>query len=305
VFSMMGYETGVHAPGRRGRGFVAARHALLAHAAAAAEFGGLVPGGRLSVNVNGDWAEPWDAADPADVAAAERSLDLGLHLFGDPLFTGQWPASVLAAAPPGAHPFSPVESAALRAAAPSYFALNFYTAAYVRDAPGAVDPGTNAVGGFLRAQATGPASAPIGDAAESAWLRKTPWAMRSMLNHVASRYGVPIVVTENGCSAPGEGAGKSKKAALNDDWRVDYYRRYLDAATDAVNDDGVPLRRYFAWSLLDNFEWADGYGALFGVTYVDWEDPNLNRTLKASGRISSQIYKIQREYNNEDESTMI
>lgn len=89
VFTMQGYQLGTHAPGLKGQGWAAAKNAMLAHAAAAAEFRSLVPGGRLSVNVNGDWAQPWSPA-AADVAAAGRAMDLGLHLFADPLFLGQW-----------------------------------------------------------------------------------------------------------------------------------------------------------------------------------------------------------------------
>lgn len=246
VFTQLGYHQGVHAPGLQGAGWAAARHALLAHAAAAAEFKALVPGGSLSVNVNGDWAEPW-SRDAADVAAAARAMDLGLDLFAEPLFHGQWPASVLAAVP-AVVPFSDAEAAALRAARPDYFALNFYTAAYVRAAPGATDPAIGARCDFLKAQATGPKGAPIGEKGESAWLYRTPWALRSMLNHVATRYpNVDIVVTENGCSAPGDRQGAPLKPTLNDTWRVEWYRAYVEAASEAVRKDGVRLTKYFAW----------------------------------------------------------
>lgn len=289
MFSFLGHHQGVHAPGLHNQGFIAARHAVLAHAAAAAEFKRLVPHGRLSVNINGDWAEPWSDSG-ADVAAARRALDLGLDLFAAPLFHGQWPRTVLERVP-HAVPFSPAESAALRAARPDFFALNFYTAAYVRSAPGAVDPATGAVGGFLKAQDTGPKGKPVGDKAQSTWLYRTPWAMRSVLRHVAARYpNIDIAVTENGCSAPGDVRGAPLAAILNDTWRVDYYSGYLKEAGKAVRDDNVPLTTYFAWSLLDNFEWADGYDALFGISHVDFDDPARPRTLKASGKFLSALF---------------
>ena len=58
---------------------------------------------------------------------------------------------------------------------------------------------------------------------------------------------------------------------MNDEFRIQYFRDYVGAMNDAVREDGVDVRGYMAWSLMDNFEWAEGYETRFGVTYVDYE----------------------------------
>ena len=58
---------------------------------------------------------------------------------------------------------------------------------------------------------------------------------------------------------------------LKDTFRLEYYQQYLSEAVKAVEEDGVRLKGYFAWSLLDNFEWADGYAKRFGVVHVDYK----------------------------------
>jgi beta-glucosidase/6-phospho-beta-glucosidase/beta-galactosidase len=257
---MQGYGNGVHAPGVRGKAWECVRHALLSHAAAAAAFRDLTPPtARLSLNLNANWAAPWNASDPADVEAAARALDYDLGAFADPLFMGAWPASLVARSPPGLLPWSAAESAALRAARPDYFALNYYTAAWVKSAPGAKGDQGQGVVDFIRIQdGTGLPGAegrgPIGPRAESAWLYSAPWGLRAMLRHVHAVYGPSsIVITENGADAPGEDAAPWP-ALLNDTFRVEYFRSHVAAAEATVKEDGVPLVGYFAWSLLDNFE---------------------------------------------------
>jgi beta-glucosidase len=58
--------------------------------------------------------------------------------------------------------------------------------------------------------------------------------------------------------------------AIHDNFRVDYYKGYIKNAIDAITIDGVELKGYFGWSLMDNFEWGDGYSTRFGMTYVDY-----------------------------------
>ena len=94
-----------------------------------------------------------------------------------------------------------------------------------------------------------------------------PSGLYDVLRRITADYGpVPIYVTENGAAfadAPGADGG------VADPRRVDFLDRHFRAARHAI-DDGVDLRGYFVWSLLDNFEWAFGYSKRFGLVYVDY-----------------------------------
>ena len=104
-----------------------------------------------------------------------------------------------------------------------------------------------------------------------------PDGLRVLLERLHRDYAPPaIVITENGASYD---TGPSDDGAIHDTLRLDYLRTHLGACRDAL-DHGVPLTGYFAWSLMDNFEWAYGYDQRFGIVWVDYE--TLQRTPKDS-----------------------
>jgi beta-glucosidase len=90
---------------------------------------------------------------------------------------------------------------------------------------------------------------------------------RCWLCLAAVPHTTPPQVTENGVPVPNE-SEKPLQEALRDVFRLDYYRGYIEGVCQAVAEDGVNLTGYYAWSLMDNFEWLDGYRPRFGVTYV-------------------------------------
>ena len=96
---------------------------------------------------------------------------------------------------------------------------------------------------------------------------------------------LPIYVTENGCAAEDE---PNESGYVADAGRVQYYRSHLDACLRA-QEDGAPLKGYFAWSLMDNFEWSEGYSKRFGLTRVNYE--TQQRTIKASGRFYAECIR--------------
>ena len=101
------------------------------------------------------------------------------------------------------------------------------------------------------------------------------------------RYGeIPLYVTENGAALadPSPGPG----GVVEDPRRVEYYRTHLEAAHRAI-EKGVDLRGYFAWSLLDNFEWQHGYSKRFGLVQVDF--PTQRRTLKRSALFYREVIR--------------
>ena len=108
-----------------------------------------------------------------------------------------------------------------------------------------------------------------------------PKALYDLLTSLNERYTLPpIFITENGAAM----ADELKDGLVNDVDRVDYYNAHLNMVHNAVID-GVEVSGYFAWSLLDNFEWAEGYEKRFGLVYVDFE--TQKRTLK----LSANAYK--------------
>jgi len=110
----------------------------------------------------------------------------------------------------------------------------------------------------------------IGPKADSDWLYVVPWGIGKLLNYIQHRYNDPdILITENGCDVPNE-SSLPLSQALNDTFRVDYYRMYLGSVLGAIRT-GVKVKGYLAWSLVDNFEWADGYARRFGLHFVDYQ----------------------------------
>lgn len=120
----------------------------------------------------------------------------------------------------------------------------------------------------------------IGPQAASDWLNVVPTGMYDIMAWISERYDNPyILITENGVDVPDE---TSTEMALHDSFRIDYYTGYLGSVRRAM-DDGINVVGYFAWSLMDNFEWNNGYGCRFGLTFVDY-DNNLSRSEKDSSR---------------------
>lgn len=104
-----------------------------------------------------------------------------------------------------------------------------------------------------------------------------PKALTELLVSLNEKYQLPpVFITENGASI----ADTIEDGVVNDVDRVAYYHSHLNAVNDAITQ-GVDIQGYFAWSLMDNFEWAEGYLKRFGIVYVDYE--TQKRTIKQSG----------------------
>ena len=117
---------------------------------------------------------------------------------------------------------------------------------------------------------------PTGPLTDMGW-NIDPSGLSDLLGGLATTYpDLPLMVTENGAAFPDAVADDG---AVHDDDRIDYVRRHLGAVLDAI-DDGADVRGYFVWSLMDNFEWAYGYGKRFGIVRVDYD--TLRRTPKDS-----------------------
>jgi beta-glucosidase len=121
---------------------------------------------------------------------------------------------------------------------------------------------------------------------ETGWEVYAPGLAETLLWVRERASDLPLYVTENGAAFPDP--PKSVNGAMDDPLRVDYYRGHLRGALDAIQR-GVNLRGYFAWSLLDNYEWSHGYSKRFGIVHVDFE--TQRRTPKASARFYSDVVR--------------
>jgi len=141
--------------------------------------------------------------------------------------------------------------------------------------------------GFVHYTFTRPDGAQLGTRAHCTWIQTYPTGFRQLLNYIYKKYQMPIYVTENGFAVMNE-TSMPIEQAVNDTDRIEYFRGNCEALLAAIIEDGVDIRSYFAWSLLDNFEWADGYTTRFGVTYVDYE--TQKRYPKESGNFVSKWF---------------
>ncbi|GAA2152029.1 GH1 family beta-glucosidase [Kitasatospora kazusensis] len=265
VHMVYGYALGIHAPGRTLMldSLPVAHHQLLGHGLAASV---LRERGREVLIANNLTPVQPASADPADVAAAEAYDALHNRLFTDPLLLGRYPD--LSAYGVGEDLDGCVREGDLElVSGPGLDGLgvNFYNPTRI-SAP--AEPGLP----FAESPIEGVPRTAFG------W-PVVPDGLRELLVGLRERYGAalpPIVITENGCSVADEVA---PDGTVDDRFRIDYLAGHLDAVAHAVAE-GVDVRGYYTWSLLDNYEWAEGFSQRFGLVHVDFE--TQRRTPKAS-----------------------
>ena len=266
-----GYVRGGLAPGHRvlAEGPRVAHHLLLAHARAAAA---LRAAGATEVGLAVNLEPKVPATDhPEDRAAAARADAYTNRIFLDPVFQGRYPdelADVFGDAWPS---FAPADLDEIHAP-PDFLGVNYYARSVVVDDPEAVP------------ERAGRVRQPRHPYTEMGWEVYAP-ALRDLLVWVRDRYGdVPLYITENGAATADPPRPIGGEVA--DPLRVAYLHDHLLAVRDAV-ERGVDVRGYFAWSLLDNFEWAEGYAKRFGLVHVDFE--TQARTPKHSAAFYRQV----------------
>lgn len=180
------------------------------------------------------------------------------------------------------------EEVALIKGSNDFYGMNHYTANYIKHKTTA--PPDNDYLGNLECLFENKAGDSIGPETECVWLRPNPRGFRNLLKWISDRYGRPkIYVTENGTSLKGEN-DLPREEILSDDFRVEYFRGYANALADAYAEDGVNVQGYLAWSLMDNFEWAEGYSTRFGTTYVDYEG-GQKRYPKKSAKMMRPLFE--------------
>ncbi|XP_076848456.1 lactase-like protein isoform X2 [Brachyhypopomus gauderio] len=303
-----GYETGEHAPGLKLRGtgaYRAAHNIIKAHAKVWHTYDNQwrnKQNGVVGISLSGDWGEPVDITNQKDIEAAERYVQFYMGWFATPIFHGDYPqimkdyigrkSSQQGLATSRLPTFSAQEKSYIKGTC-DFLGVEHFTTRYItqktslsgrtntyftdRDLVELVDPRWPDPG--------------------SEWLYSVPWGFRRLLNFIKTQYGNPMIyITGNGVSE------KVTCTELCDDWRIQYYRGYINEMLKAIRD-GVKVKGYTAWSLLDKFEWDEGYSERFGLYYVDFRNKNKPRYPKASVQyykhiIGSNGFPNQREVEN-------
>ncbi|MEC3975262.1 GH1 family beta-glucosidase [Amycolatopsis sp. H20-H5] len=272
--AMHGYVHGVMAPGKRdfAAGMAAVHHLLLGHGLATARMREAAPHDtEFGITLNMGTADP--ATDSAHDRDAARSADgLGVRIYLDPLVHGQYPADVVEdLAARGVK--LPVEDGDLKiiSAPLDFLGVNYY---FGQQYSGVGEDGRTEDDQGLPAQRT----VPFGKPTTAMGWEILPGKFTELLTRLGRDYpGLPMVITENG-SAFDDLADES--GFVRDEDRAAYLASHI-AAVAAARLAGADIRGYFAWSLLDNFEWAYGYAKRFGLIRVDYE--TQQRTIKQSG----------------------
>ena len=264
VVTDAGYMHGVHAPGHRSafEASRAAKHLLLAHAAALRVYRESWRQ-RIGLVVN---LEPKEAAStsPEDLDAMERSHQYMNEQFLDPTLLGRDPSRMAEIYGEAWSPRTPEEFHAMREPI-DFLGINYYTRGIMRHDAVAMPPQAAEVRDPSRLHT------------ELGWEVHAESLTRTLV-WVKERYGdLPLYITENGAAF--YDPPQAIEGRVLDPLRIAYYHDHLHAARAAI-EAGVDLRGYFAWSLMDNYEWAAGYGMRFGLIHVDRE--SLARTPKAS-----------------------
>ena len=267
MFTMLGYGAGMHAPGIRDReAWLDAVHAVnLSHGAAVRRLRAELPAGAKIGSVP-NLQPALAATDTDEDRAAAARMDSAMNRgTADPVFLGkydpimrEWLGDRL----------KPGDEAAIYAPL-DWLGLNHYSPTYAQARDNAF--------GFRNA------APPEGAETTLMGWHVQPGAFSDILIETSKRYGVPVYVTENGMADDIE---PDANDAVNDAGRVSYLERYLGAVLEA-RAAGANVRGYLVWSMLDNFEWAMGYGPRFGIVHVDYK--TLKRTPKASYRFLAEL----------------
>ncbi|GAA5189760.1 GH1 family beta-glucosidase [Ferrimonas gelatinilytica] len=269
----LGYEVGIHAPGlaKPAFGRQAAHHLLLAHGLAMAVLKRNCPQALCGIVLNFTPCYPHSDSD-ADRAAARYADEYFNQWFIKPLFDGRYP-EIIASLDEADRPVMEPGDAEILTHPMDYIGINFYTREVYE-----ADPH----------HPFRTVTLPDVERTDMGW-EVYPQALTDLLVSLNRTYPLPpIYITENGIAV----ADQLQPNGVQDVDRIRYYQAHLEAV-DAAIEQGVDVRGYFAWSLMDNFEWAEGYLKRFGLVYVDYG--SQQRTIKASGHAYRDFIRSRSE----------
>ncbi|TYK25550.1 beta-glucosidase 24-like isoform X1 [Cucumis melo var. makuwa] len=303
IFNLMSYvETGKFAPCRSSaehafdilRGgseatepYIATHNQILAHAAAVKVYRTKYQEqqkGEIGMVLVGDWYVPYSDSEE-DQRATSRALDFTYGWFLHPLVYGDYPSIMRSVVKERLPKFTEEETILIRESF-DFIGFNYFTSYYAKDSSSEAIPNTQNptyltdLGPItITHERDGVLIGPKVD--ESSWLASYPQGLKDALIYLKNNYKNPkIYITEIGsidCDSP------QIDELINDEDRIKYHQHHLYYLNQAIKD-GVRVKGYFVWSLLDNFEWSMGYSHRFGLHYIDFNSNNLERIPKASAK---------------------
>ncbi|KAI4324293.1 hypothetical protein L6164_023844 [Bauhinia variegata] len=305
-YSKNGYSSGKYAPGRCSdwlnrnctggdsgtEPYLVSHNLLLAHAAAVQVYKTKYQEsqkGVIGITINTDWYVPFSDK-KEDEEAALRALDFSFGWYVTPLTSGEYPETMRSLVKSRLPKFTEEESRLLKGSF-DFLGLNYYSSQYASDAPSistrpyyktdSLVNVTNQRNGIL-----------IGPMAASDWLYVYPRGFLKLLLYIKTKYNNPVIyITENGYDESNDPT-LSLEESLMDTYRIDYLFRHLYYLRSAIRD-GVNVKGYFIWSLLDNLEWNSGYTVRFGLSFVDYKD-GLKRYEKLSAKWLKNFLKVRK-----------
>ena len=270
VTAFAGHASGAHAPGWSDFSLAlqVAHHLLLAHGLAVPILrAASKPGSQVGITLNLSPVYPASGSE-ADIQAAKRSDGYQNRWFLDPVFTGRYPQDMWSLYGWQVPRIAPGDMETISAPI-DFLGINNYSRTVV----------AHDEHGFLQTHDV----KPQGEYTAMDW-EVYPQGLSDLLVRVTRDYPISnLYVTENGCAYEDH---LEVDGRVHDEKRVAYLRQYISAAHAAIQQ-GAPLRGYFVWSLLDNFEWTFGYTRRFGIIYVDYR--TQKRYLKDSAYFYQQV----------------
>ncbi|QBD83636.1 beta-glucosidase [Ktedonosporobacter rubrisoli] len=263
--AFLGYGIGVHAPGLEDQqaAITAGHHLLLSHGLAIPRLRAASKAG-TPIGITLNLSPIYAADDAAETRQAFENADaFSNRWFLDPLYRGSYPEELFRARGL-AHPPIQAGDMEIIATPTDFLGVNYYSRTLVAGGPEQKEP-------------TNKPTLPGAEYTDMGW-EIFPQGLTNLLLRLHNEYHVPsLYVTENGAAFKDHLNGDS---VVSDPQRLDYLYKHIKAIGKAVAQ-GAPVHGYFVWSLLDNFEWAEGYSKRFGIVYVDY--PTQRRIVKDSG----------------------
>lgn len=278
TFTYEGYLDGTHAPGRNSIfDFLRASHTVnLAQGAGFHALKTTRPSARVGTALLMSACEP--AADSEeDRRAAERAHAISNLWFLEPALKGRYPEA-LAFLPETVMGIRSGDFDKMRVPL-DFIGINLYYRT-IASAPSAVERISHPLQWLFPVKMTGGQQGPKTDHGWEVW----PSALYDVVTRISRDFNRPqIEITESGCAYSD---GPDASGVVRDTRRIEYHRLYLQAMARAIAD-GADVRGYHAWSLMDNFEWAEGFSQRFGLAYVDFK--TQQRTIKESGKWYARV----------------